>query len=113
MADDLTPKVDMRGVKKRFGPKVVLDGIDLAIGRGESLVVIGGSGTGKSVMIKCVLGILKPDAGQIFVDGREVTHLRGRARDQMLKKFSMLFQGGALFDSLTVWENVAFGLIQG
>ena len=114
MADaSTTPKVELRGVKKRFGSKVVLDGLDLTLGRGESLVVIGGSGTGKSVMIKCVLGILKPDAGQIFVDGREVTHLRGRARDQMLKKFSMLFQGGALFDSLTVWENVAFGLIQG
>jgi len=113
MASDLTPKVELRGVKKRFGNKIVLDGLDLTLGRGESLVVIGGSGTGKSVMIKCVLGILKPDAGQIFVDGQEVTHLRGRARDQMLRKFSMLFQGAALFDSLTVWENVAFGLIQG
>ncbi len=72
-----------------------------------------GSGTGKSVMIKCVLGILRPDAGQIFVDGEEVTKLRGRARDAYLKKFGMLFQGAALFDSLRVWENVAFGLIQG
>lgn len=108
-----TPKVEMRGVKKRFGSKVVLDGLDLKLGRGESLVVIGGSGTGKSVMIKCVLGILSPDAGQIFVDGQEVTRLRGRAREQMLRKFAMLFQGAALFDSLSVWENVAFGLIQG
>jgi len=106
-------KVELRGVKKRFGPKVVLDGIDLEIDTGQSLVVIGGSGTGKSVMIKCVLGILKPDAGQIFVDGKEVTRLRGRARDAMLRKFGMLFQGAALFDSLSVWENVAFGLIQG
>jgi phospholipid/cholesterol/gamma-HCH transport system ATP-binding protein len=110
---DATPKVELRGVKKRFGSKVVLDGLDLAIGRGESIVVIGGSGTGKSVMIKCVLGILKPDAGQVFVDGKEVTRLTGRARDEMLKKFGMLFQGAALFDSMTVWENVAFGLIQG
>jgi len=108
-----TPKVELRGVKKRFGDKVVLDGIDLTIGRGESLVVIGGSGTGKSVMIKCVLGILKPDAGQIFIDGKDVTNLRGRERDEMLRQFGMLFQAAALFDSLTVWENVAFGLIQG
>ncbi len=112
MAEE-TPKVELRGVKKRFGSKVVLDGVDLKIARGESLVVIGGSGTGKSVMIKSVLGILHPEEGQIFVDGEEVTHLRGGARDEYLKKFSMLFQGAALFDSLTVWENVAFGLIQG
>ncbi len=107
------PKVELRGVKKSFGSKVVLDGVDLVLGNGESLVVIGGSGTGKSVMIKCVLGILRPDAGQIFVDGEEVTDLHGRARDHMLKQFGMLFQGAALFDSLPVWENVAFGLIQG
>jgi len=109
----MIPKIELRGVKKRFGPKVVLDGIDLVLEPGQSLVVIGGSGTGKSVTIKCVLGILTPDSGQIFVDGKEVTHLRGRARDQMLRKFGMLFQAAALFDSLTVWENVAFGLIQG
>jgi phospholipid/cholesterol/gamma-HCH transport system ATP-binding protein len=108
-----TPKIELRGVKKRFGPKVVLDGVDLVIEPGTSLVVIGGSGTGKSVTIKCVLGILRPDAGQIFVDGQEVTHLGGRARDRVLRQFGMLFQGAALFDSLTVWENVAFGLIQG
>ena len=108
-----TAKVELRGVRKRFGRKVVLDGIDLTIEKGQSLVVIGGSGTGKSVMIKCVLGILRPDAGQIFVDGQEVTRLGGRARDSILKKFGMLFQGSALFDSLPVWENVAFGLIQG
>ncbi len=108
-----TPKIELRGVKKRFGAKVVLDGIDLVINPGESLVVIGGSGTGKSVTIKCVLGILRPDAGQIFVDGQDVTHIGGRARDRVLRQFGMLFQGAALFDSLTVWENVAFGLIQG
>jgi phospholipid/cholesterol/gamma-HCH transport system ATP-binding protein len=108
-----TAKVELKGVKKRFGPKVVLDGIDLTIEKGQSLVVIGGSGTGKSVMIKCVLGILRPEAGNIYVDGQEVTRLSGRARDLMLRKFGMLFQGSALFDSLPVWENVAFGLIQG
>jgi phospholipid/cholesterol/gamma-HCH transport system ATP-binding protein len=110
---DGTPKVELRGVRKRFGSKIVLDGLDLAIPHGESLVVIGGSGTGKSVMIKCVLGILHPEAGQIFVDGEEVTHLSGGRRDAVLRKFGMLFQGSALFDSLPVWENVAFGLIQG
>jgi phospholipid/cholesterol/gamma-HCH transport system ATP-binding protein len=113
MAAQGTPKIELRGVKKRFGSKVVLDGIDLKIGSAESLVVIGGSGTGKSVMIKCVLGILRADEGKIFVDGEEVTRIGGRAREAMLKKFGMLFQGAALFDSLPVWENVAFGLIQG
>ncbi len=108
-----TAKVELKGVKKRFGPKIVLDGIDLSIAPGESLVVIGGSGTGKSVMIKSVLGILRPDAGQIFVDGEDVTRIGGAARDAMMRKFGMLFQGAALFDSLAVWENVAFGLIQG
>jgi phospholipid/cholesterol/gamma-HCH transport system ATP-binding protein len=108
-----TAKVELRGVKKRFGDKVVLDGVDLTIQPGSSLVVIGGSGTGKSVMIKCVLGILRPDAGEIFVDGKDVTRLRGGARDAFQRKFGMLFQGAALFDSLPVWENVAFGLIQG
>jgi phospholipid/cholesterol/gamma-HCH transport system ATP-binding protein len=108
-----TAKVEMKSVKKRFGSKVVLDGLDIAIPAGQSLVVIGGSGTGKSVMIKCVLGILRPEAGEIYVDGKEVTRLHGRARDAMLRKFGMLFQGAALFDSMTVWENVAFGLIQG
>jgi phospholipid/cholesterol/gamma-HCH transport system ATP-binding protein len=108
-----TPKIELRGVKKRFGAKVVLDGIDLTLESGSSLVVIGGSGTGKSVTIKCVLGILRPDAGEILVDGEDVTRLRGREREAMLRKFGMLFQASALFDSLAVWENVAFGLIQG
>jgi phospholipid/cholesterol/gamma-HCH transport system ATP-binding protein len=107
------PKIELRGVKKRFGPKIVLDGIDLVVNEGDSLVIIGGSGSGKSVTIKCVLGILEPDAGTILVDGEDVTHINGSKREAQLKKFGMLFQGGALFDSLPVWENVAFGLIQG
>jgi phospholipid/cholesterol/gamma-HCH transport system ATP-binding protein len=108
-----SPKIELRGVKKRFGQKIVLDGVDLTIDAGSSLVIIGGSGSGKSVTIKCVLGILRADDGRIFVDGVDVTHARGRTHDAMLKKFGMLFQGSALFDSLPVWENVAFGLIQG
>ncbi|MCF8495189.1 MAG: ATP-binding cassette domain-containing protein [Alphaproteobacteria bacterium] len=109
----MTPKLELNAVRKSFGPKKVLNGIDLAIQPGRSLVVIGGSGTGKSVMIKSVLGIVQPDSGSIRIDGEEVTGLRGKNRDAMLRKFGMLFQGGALFDSLKVWENVAFGLVQG
>ncbi len=91
---------------------MVLDGIDLSIEQGESLVVIGGSGTGKSVLIKCILGILTPDKGSIKVDGEEVTRLSRRDRESVMRKFGMLFQGGALFDSLTVWENITFALLQ-
>jgi phospholipid/cholesterol/gamma-HCH transport system ATP-binding protein len=107
------PKIELRGVKKRFGPKIVLDGVDLVVNEGDSVVIIGGSGSGKSVTIKCVLGIIRADAGTILVDGEDVTHINGGKREAQLRKFGMLFQGGALFDSLPVWENVAFGLIQG
>ena len=107
------PKIQLIGVKKRFGSKVVLDGVDLTIEKQSSMVIIGGSGTGKSVTIKSVLGILRPDEGTILVDGEDITHIGGAARDRVMKKFGMLFQGSALFDSLPVWENVAFGLIQG
>ena len=106
-------KIELKGVRKRFGPKVVLDCVDLAVEEGTSLVIIGGSGSGKSVTIKCILGILKPDSGAIVVDGEDATNLKGVRRDAYMRKFGMLFQGGALFDSLPVWENVAFGLIQG
>ncbi|MFH1157711.1 MAG: ATP-binding cassette domain-containing protein [Pseudomonadota bacterium] len=105
--------LELRGVCKSFGSNHVLKGIDIAVGKGKSLVVIGGSGTGKSVMIKSVLGLISPDRGSIKVDGRETTNLTASGRDVLMKKFGMLFQGGALFDSLPVWENVAFGLIQG
>src|SRR5207244_79998 len=98
---------------KVFGSKKVLIGINVSVPTGQSLVVIGGSGTGKSVMIKTILGILRPDSGSIKVAGQEVTHLKGAERDAYLSRFGMLFQGAALFDSLPVWENVAFGLIQG
>jgi len=106
------PKIRIRALRKAFGPKVVLDGVDLEVADGESLVVIGGSGTGKSVLLKCILGILSPDGGSIEVDGVELTGLPRREREEILQKFGMLFQGAALFDSLPVWENVAFRLLQ-
>ncbi|MGE5547561.1 MAG: ABC transporter ATP-binding protein [Solirubrobacterales bacterium] len=109
----MTPKIELSNVHKSFGPKTVLDGIDLSVGKGESLVVIGGSGTGKSVMLKCVLGLMRPEKGSIAIDGQNVVGISAREREEVMKKFGMLFQGGALFDSLKVWENVAFGLIQG
>lgn len=108
----MTAKIELKGVRKAFGRKVVLDGIDLSIGKGESLVVIGGSGSGKSVLIKSILGIVTPDAGSIKIDGEEVTKLSFRQRQPILAKFGMLFQGGALFDSLPVWENISFALLQ-
>ncbi len=108
----MSPKIELRDVKKSFGSKKVLDGISLTIEKGESLVVIGGSGTGKSVLLKCILGLLKPDSGSIKIDGEEVMSLSGREREALMRKFGMLFQGGALFDSLTVWENITFAVRQ-
>ncbi len=105
--------LSLKDVRKSFGPKTVLDGLSLDVRKGESVVVIGGSGTGKSVMLKCVLGLIRPDSGSILIDGEEATKFNADQREAALRKFGMLFQGGALFDSLKVWENVAFGLIQG
>ncbi|MEO5372866.1 MAG: ATP-binding cassette domain-containing protein [Alphaproteobacteria bacterium] len=107
------PKIELAGLNKAFGRKVVLDGVDLKVAPAESVVVIGGSGTGKSVLLKCILGILRPDSGSIKVDGEERVGAGNRDRERINRKFGMLFQGAALFDSLPVWENVAFGLIQG
>ena len=97
-------------VHKSFGPKKVLQGVNLELPKGESMVIIGGSGTGKSVALKCVLGLITPDSGAITVDGKDAT--KGD-RDAFLARFGMLFQGGALFDSLPVWQNVAFRLLRG
>jgi phospholipid/cholesterol/gamma-HCH transport system ATP-binding protein len=108
-----TPKIRLRGVTKAFGDKVVLDGVDLDVGRAESVVIIGGSGSGKSVTLKCILGLLAPDAGAIEVDGVDVGRLSAPEREAVNAKIGMLFQSAALFDSLRVWENVAFGLIEG
>src|ERR1700748_1075400 len=107
------PKISVRGLRKSFGRKLVLDDLDIDCGSGESLVVIGGSGTGKSVLVKCILGLLHPEAGSIRIDGVETVGLPRGAREQLMQKFGMLFQGSALFDSLSVWENVAFGLVRG
>lgn len=106
-------KISVKGVYKAFGSNKVLRGVDLDVAPGESLVIIGGSGTGKSVLLKSILGLIPPDRGSIKVDGVETVGMTGREREAMMAKFGMLFQGGALFDSLPVWENVAFGLIQG
>jgi phospholipid/cholesterol/gamma-HCH transport system ATP-binding protein len=107
----MTPKIKIRGLKKAFGAKQVLDGVDLDIMAGTAMVVIGGSGTGKSVLIKSILGLITPDAGSIEIDGEDVLKAsRGRAK-ALRAEIGMLFQNGALFDSIPVWENVAFGLL--
>jgi phospholipid/cholesterol/gamma-HCH transport system ATP-binding protein len=105
----MTAKISLRNVVKSFGPKHVLSGVDLDVAKGESMVIIGGSGTGKSVLLKCILGIIPPDKGTITVDGADAK----ADRDAFLAKFGMLFQGGALFDSMPVWQNVAFRLLHG
>lgn len=105
-------KIKIENLYKSFGRNEVLRGVDLEIFEGESIVIIGGSGTGKSVLMKCVIGIIKPDSGKIFVDGVDITALGEDELGEVRKKFGMLFQGGALFDSLSVWENVGFGLKQ-
>jgi phospholipid/cholesterol/gamma-HCH transport system ATP-binding protein len=109
----MSVKIAIRGVAKTFNGNVVLDGADLDIETGESIAVIGQSGTGKSVLIKCVLGLLQPDRGSILIDGEEMVGAGSRTVERLRGKFGMLFQGGALFDSLPVWRNVTFGLTQG
>lgn len=105
-------KISIRNLHKAFGHKIVLNGVDLDIAEGESLVVIGGSGTGKSVLIKCIQGLIVPDEGSIKVNGKETVGVDRKKAEKMYSKMGMLFQGGALFDSLSVWENVAFGLLE-
>ncbi|GLS87224.1 ABC transporter ATP-binding protein [Cypionkella aquatica] len=102
--------IELSNVAKTFGKNRVLRGVNLTIPRGQSMVVIGGSGTGKSVLLKSILGLVTPDSGRITLDGSDV---REANRDAFLARFGMLFQGGALFDSLRVWENVAFRLMRG
>ena len=104
-------KIRIRGLSKTFGDKRVLDGVDLDVAQGTSMVVIGGSGSGKSVLLKCILGLLAPDAGTIEIDGHNVLIMGRRERERVNAGIGMLFQAAALFDSLPVWENVAFGLL--
>lgn len=108
---DVAPKLAWKGVTKRFEGRAVLDGLDLSVAPGRSLVIIGGSGQGKSVTIKTALGLMRPDAGKIELDGKDTVNLSERARRKLFSRVGMLFQGAALFDSLTIWENVAFRLI--
>lgn len=104
--------ITITDLHKSFGANHVLRGVDLAVEQGESLVVIGGSGSGKSVLIKHIIGLLKPDRGSIEVNGQEVTTMAERELKELRKKFGMLFQAAALFDSLTVGENIAFPLVE-
>ncbi|NGM21231.1 ATP-binding cassette domain-containing protein [Roseomonas stagni] len=106
-----TPKIRLRGLTKAFGSKVVLDGVDLDIRARHSMVILGGSGSGKSVTLKCILGLITPDAGTIEIDGQDVARMSRREREALNDRIGMLFQNGALFDSLPVWENVCFKLL--
>lgn len=105
--------IQIRKLSKSFGDKTVLDNLDLDITRGKSIAVIGASGTGKSVLLKCILGLIEADKGSIQVDGTETIRAKRSTRETVLRKFGMLFQGGALFDSLSIWENVIFRYRQG
>jgi phospholipid/cholesterol/gamma-HCH transport system ATP-binding protein len=105
------PKIRIRGLRKAFGAKQVLDGVDLDIMPATSMVVIGGSGSGKSVLLKCILGLVAPDAGTIEIDGHDLARLDRRALEAKRAEIGMLFQNAALFDSLPVWENVTFALL--
>jgi phospholipid/cholesterol/gamma-HCH transport system ATP-binding protein len=105
------PKIRIRGLSKAFGDKRVLDGIDLDVPTGTSMVVIGASGSGKSVLLKCMLGLITPDAGSIEIDGQDILRLDAGAAEKKRADIGMLFQNAALFDSLPVWENVSFGLL--
>lgn len=109
--NNITPKIELNSLQKKFNRKIVLDSINLKIMPGESMVIIGGSGSGKSVTLKCILGLMYPDSGSIKIDDTEMVNISIKDHKKILSKFGMLFQGAALFDSLTVWENVAFGLL--
>ena len=108
----MTAKIALSDVHKSFGPKDVLRGVDLEVETGQSVVVIGGSGSGKSVMLKSILGLLTPDNGSIKIDGRETVGMARNSRADIDHQIGMLFQNGALFDSLPIWKNVAFRAIQ-
>ena len=108
----MVSKISVQNVQKGFNGKIVLDSINLDVEKGISQVVIGGSGSGKSVLLKCILGLLEVDSGKILIDGKDVTHLSQKDRYELMHQFGMLFQNGALFDSMSIWQNIGFGLIQ-
>lgn len=107
----MKPKISIRGLRKSFGSQIVLAGVDLDIAAGDNLVLVGGSGAGKTVLAKCLLGLVEPDAGSIEVDGRDLTRMSPRERETVVRTMGALFQNGALFDSLPVWQNIGFALM--
>ncbi len=106
------PKIKLEGVAKSFGDNHVLKGVDLEIADGESVVLIGASASGKTLLMKCIIGLVEPDAGSIQIDGRETTGLSAKEREVLMHRLGMLFQQSALFDSQLVWQNVAFRQLQ-
>ncbi|MEI7808857.1 MAG: ATP-binding cassette domain-containing protein, partial [Verrucomicrobiota bacterium] len=102
--------IEVRQLKKQFGSQLILDGVNLRIASGESAVIIGRSGGGKSVLLKHIIGLLQPDSGEVLIDGENITRMDERQLLRVREKFGMVFQGAALFDSMTVAENVAFPL---
>ena len=106
------PFLEISGLRKGFAGNQVLRGVDLAVAAGESLVLIGTSGSGKTLLLKCALGLIAPDAGKVVMGGEDTVKLRGKRRDAFVARTGMLFQRSGLFDSLTVWENIAFRLLQ-
>lgn len=104
-------KIHIKNLRKSFGSNQVLKKVNFSVEEGESLVIVGGSGTGKSVALKCILNLITPDGGDIYINGENLSKLSQKAHQNLMQKFGMLFQGGALFDSLPVWENIAFSLL--
>lgn len=104
-------KIHIKNLRKSFGNNHVLRGVDFSVKKGESLVIVGGSGTGKSVALKCILNLITPDEGDIYINGQNLSTMSARDHQNLMQNFGMLFQGGALFDSLPVWENIAFALL--
>ena len=104
----IMPKIKIEGLCKSFGNHKVLDGIDLEVKKGDALVILGGSGSGKSVLIKTIIGLMKPDSGRILIDGVETNNISSKERFKMMEKCGFLFQAGALFDSLTILDNITF-----
>ena len=112
MTAQARPKLEIIGLRKAFGDTQVLDDFSLTVNAGQSMILLGESGSGKTLALKCLIGLMQPDAGQILLDGEDISGIRGPARDQLMSRFGMLFQQSALFDSLPVWRNVVFRILQ-